>query len=411
MALFIFLLHLALCTYHYLKEKTFGIASVYVLGLVVFYFLPAGLNQFVYPNFALLVPVELAWLAGSVAIFSMRLRMDAVEQFIRYPLSPRKVQRIRIGVILLILLILLYGVLTDGAALRMFTNIIFSVICLWGVYAYRNRKRYTYRWFTFAALAVLCFIIFYTLLWTGFGRMMLARFVITGFIFASLCLRRVRLLKIVGLLSLPVFIFIAGVLRDREATLQTAFAEGEGIKSILSPMMFTSELYKDMRDNRLEPLYGESYVATALFFVPRALWPGKPPGFGRAMVPWYTPTVRHPGHSLAGTHIGEAIGNFKLFGLVLGPFLLWLYFRLIQYALCTKRPRRFVPQVVWIIIGISLLNSVSDFLWAGTFTPISRTVIGLVQACPFILLLVAVRIGSPAARAVEQSPPATSSLR
>ena len=400
MPAFLFLINLSLCLWMYFREPTFALRSFYVLSMVVFYFIPAALNPLIYPDYALRVPVELAWLLGSVLVAVTRWPQRTIEHLLQRHLPQRKI--VELFLVLLVAVGVMAGLgftpLSESA--RFIATTMYFLLCFLGIYSYYHRDRLGRFYIAFGALAFVCFVVFYTLLWTGFGRMMLARFFFVAFFFASMgmSVRRVRFLKAFALLLLPVFITISGLLRSDTATVGNAIAEGNGIGSVISPMMFTERLYYDMRDGNFPMLYGESYVVTLLFFVPRSLWPSKPPGFGRQMVPWYQPRSRHPGHSLAGTHLGEAFGNFGRAGVLIGPLVLYLYLFLIQVFFNLRKHFPNTQQIILLLCGVLYLASIPDLLWGGTFTAYSRAGVSILFSMPAIYLFLKVRLwGTPAA--------------
>jgi len=68
---------------------------------------------------------------------------------------------------------------------------------------------------------------------------------------------------------------------------------------------------------KVDFLYGKSYMAFLAFWVPRVVWPGKPHGVG-----YYTGRVIFGGSSgIPPSSAAEAYWNFNLFGVIIIPFL------------------------------------------------------------------------------------------
>lgn len=392
MSLFLIFINFVICIYAYFKEKTFGIASVFVFGMILIYFVPFLYNISLSPNFDPHPLVQAAWLAGSVLILRQKYTLNSIHAFFASKYQRAKLVQIFLLSLIILSILATLGLIGFGHICRFPTIGFFVNSCLWGMYSFKNRKHFRSLWVGFMLLTVSSLLIFYNLLWSGFGRLILFQFITIGFFFTSFSLPKVWFFKLMLIVSLPFLILIGGVLRSGGGTIESILLESRGLGSLLSPVQYTESLYKDMRDERYPKLWGESYVATGLFYVPRFFWTGKPLGFGRQMTLWYLPRNNHPGHSLAGTHLGEAFANFGRIGLLIGPLMLLLFITIIKKLLCKRRLFYKTRHLVGIIIGVLLLATMSDFLWGGTFTSITRAGIGAILSLPFIFPIIKLRL-------------------
>lgn len=122
---------------------------------------------------------------------------------------------------------------------------------------------------------------------------------------------------------------------------------------------------------RVDFLYGQSYMAALLFFIPRAVWPEKPRGVGPMINAYiYQEREMRPGELITGAGIppgalGEAYWNFYYPGVVLLYLLLGMFHR---YLAGMLRMNADVPAV-WVIYALTLL-----------MTPTSSAIVKWLQA-------------------------------
>jgi hypothetical protein len=126
-----------------------------------------------------------------------------------------------------------------------------------------------------------------------------------------------------------------------------------------------------------ELLLGRSYVSAVAFFIPRALWPGKPYGGGA-----YNQAVNFAGRSVSEyrsgkTHgipmgpVTEAYWNFSLAGVVVLFFLLGIFYRELSAIVWhnAKEPAALVAAV-WITLSfigtsLSFITTIRDLIMLG----------------------------------------------
>src|SRR5437667_11082388 len=82
-------------------------------------------------------------------------------------------------------------------------------------------------------------------------------------------------------------------------------------------------------------LYGQSYYRALIFFVPRSLYPGKPPNITVVLANIYEPGEAT---SLSATVLGELYANFAILGLLLLPAITAVLLRVSSRMRTERRP-------------------------------------------------------------------------
>lgn len=77
-------------------------------------------------------------------------------------------------------------------------------------------------------------------------------------------------------------------------------------------------------------LWGETYIKTFVYFIPRSLWSDKPLSITQVVAEWFAPEAENL--SLVTTIIGEIHANFYLFGIILLPIILLVTNALLKKA-------------------------------------------------------------------------------
>jgi oligosaccharide repeat unit polymerase len=144
---------------------------------------------------------------------------------------------------------------------------------------------------------------------------------------------------------------------------------------------------------KVDFLYGESYISALLFFVPRELWPGKPRGVGGMN----GEVIFGGGPGAGGVPpgpVGEAYWNFYIPGVLIMFFLYGLF----QHWLAQTYMHYARAPAVWILYTITIL----------TFSPTSPAIVGYFHhIIPAIFLLCWMRaISLRSAREVLRHVPA-----
>jgi hypothetical protein len=294
-----------------------------------------------------------------------------------FQISFRKKIIVRLSVLIWLVLFIFVAIsATDYGYYLRFPAIGFFVLTSYfTVYLHRKRTEYGLRFIGFGLVSLSVLIIFSFFLWTGSGRLILFQFVsITLFLFTSVLLRA-RFIKFVFLLMVPILIVAGGVLRDDRASLTNTLSSGAGAGSMFSTYRESELVFEDIGDGKFEPLYGDSYIAAFLFYVPRDFWEDKPVGFGNTLVQWYQPWMLDTGHSLAASFIAEAYGNFAYLGIALAPFLVFLLIRWLRR--CFDRHSQVVrpKDLMFVLIGICFFGAIPDFIWGGIQPFLVRAVV------------------------------------
>jgi len=361
--------------------------------MIIIYFIPILYNKILIPDFQLSTSLQLAWLTGTFFILFNNLTPHTILGFFKIVIRKRKLLSIYFTLLAFLSLIAIFGTLGLGHYFVLPMIGLYCFVCLMTIYCWKNRRKIGLLTFLYIPLPLICFVIFFFLLWGGFGRLILAQFILIGFFFASYSLPWPRFFKLIFLVSIPIMISVGGVLRSHGSNFSDAILEGQGLGSIIVPVRYAEYLHRDMaEESKWEKVNGESYVATLLFFIPRSLWENKPVGFGRQMALWYFPKNRHNGFTLAGTHFGEAFGNFGKFGIPVALFVFVFLINLIKKLLCSYDKRYNTLMLFRLVIGVILTTTISDFLWGGSFTSFSRVGVSVMFVLPVLALFLKTRI-------------------
>lgn len=217
------------------------------------------------------------------------------------------------------------------------------------------------------------FAIFVVLLFTGGGRIVLgslglALAMATGFVW------RPAFVKPVILAALPpVLAILARVRADSVANPFTGYQES-GVESVVRPQRLFFKLIEDSRAGYIVPGNGETFLASAVSWVPREFWTDKPVGLGTTLTQLYRPDLLSVGHSEAGLLHGEFVYNFGLWGLVLGTLVVgfavwWLD---VWVTALHELEVRSTSTLIVQALGITLTAGMVDLVWVGTFTYVAR---------------------------------------
>ncbi|HEU4885894.1 MAG TPA: O-antigen polymerase [Longimicrobium sp.] len=123
--------------------------------------------------------------------------------------------------------------------------------------------------------------------------------------------------------------------------------------------------------DRVDFLYGQSYLAAILFFVPRAVWPEKPRGVGPMTNAYiYHEEAMRPGEIIQGAGIppgamGEAYWNFYYPGVV----MIYLLYGMFHWWLAALLRRNAAIPAVWVLYALTLLMN-----------PTSSEIVGWLQS-------------------------------
>jgi len=231
-------------------------------------------------------------------------------------------------------------------------------------------------WFLFAA--VVGFMLYFLIFFSGYGRLKLATL---GIVFAIVACRyfRHRSVKLITLVSLPGLLLGFGAMRV--AFMQQLYpeqtdTEHNGIGSVINPLFTFGQVVQGVNDGSIDYGHGSTFIATFLLYVPRAWWDDKPIGFGAVL----TKVLLKPGtyvesgvggaNSLAALSPGEWFYNFGIAGVVLMVIVLGLAIRWLDGVFRRVLERRFDTRNDFLALAAVLVAvaGMSDLMWVGTYT-------------------------------------------
>lgn len=248
-----------------------------------------------------------------------------------------------------------------------------------------NARRVTFK------VAVAAVIIFAaaTLLFSAFGRLMLVALGLVAVV-ATSSQAKDRRAKAISLASiLPVTYFLVRFREDAQRDMGYSSQHVDGLGSAISPIKTLARLL----DEQVTGLNGESFLASAFFWIPRSMWEGKPLGLGSAITAELEPQLRAVGHSMAAQSVGEWYFNWGWWGVVAMMPTLALIFRLLDGFLARRlaAPLRTRRDLLWLMGALFLVAEVPVLAWSGSFTYSTR---GVTKFVFVLILLVTVRNGA-----------------
>jgi hypothetical protein len=358
----------------YFRDSFYGLHSAYALSVLILIFVPLAYNFFLFKEYQSTLAIHLSLLFSTFLISQVKVDYSVLLNLLKGTLIASKLLNlILLLTIVYTIIILILGLFGLGYLMRLPTIGFYALSVLMMFYSYHFRELYGGRYLAFFVLMLLQFLVFFFLLWTGYGRLLLFQFFTLTVFFGSFYINKVKQVKFFIIMTIPLMVGVGGALRHQEGGIMDAIVEGEGVGSILVPLKYTELVYEDIMSENIQHLNGSSYLATVLFFVPRQLWDDKPVGFGKTLVEWYMPAYYDTGHSLAGTFLAEAIGNFGVLGLVIAPILIFLMFKMGTFLISGKVLdfQGFTSLLVFSLF----LAGISDFVWGGSLIFISRACI------------------------------------
>jgi len=208
----------------------------------------------------------------------------------------------------------------------------------------------------------------------SYGRLMLGSLGLALLVVIS-CRFRTRLLKAAVLAcSAPVLVVFAQMRKDAILDNHPNITiNGTGLESVASPLK-TFAVLLDYNDIGLfANAWGHTFLAALTALVPRAFWPGKPPGFGADLVPIVNPELVNSGHSDAALLQGEWLYNFGIAGLLLMVPITGLAVRAADRLLARAAARPLVDRRTLFVLGTAVIIAAGlpDLAW-GTFTFTAR---------------------------------------
>lgn len=314
----VFALILSFVFYFYigvLVNSQSSIHMMFFLGFSTFAFLPALLNWYF-----LGVSFELFFLSSFVAAFFLFLTRDTqVKKFIDYGFFP-KFLFVLLSLVGSLLAIIGYG----GFVTPVFA---FLIILLSLSFKQNNIKNN----FIFIFIFIVFFLVYAKFAWSGFGRTVLIGWLLLA------------LLQFAYSINYKVNKYVFGLVPGVGATLlnnRDIFKlEFSGFENALNdsaygPYRLASTFIEYFNQRGFDVSgFWDQILFTFFVYIPRAIWPSKPFGFG------FEYTVRHldayladAGHSIASTLIGDHIYYLGYFGIITS-LLIFLIIALITNAL------------------------------------------------------------------------------
>ncbi|MGI8761846.1 MAG: hypothetical protein ACR2LF_11255 [Jatrophihabitantaceae bacterium] len=229
------------------------------------------------------------------------------------------------------------------------------------------------------------FIVYYLVVFSGYGRLRLATLVIATVVLAQYRLRT-RVKPIAVLTVLPTLALFATIGQQRlaSATNNTVQASASGLGSLVNPLATVGQLLHE----HLTGGGGSTLLAEVIVIVPRQLWPHKPLQFGRVLALDLHPETITTKLSMPCMPQGEWYYNFGWFGLILMiPVLGWAV-RWLDNRLERRIGKPLISQRdVYSFVGLAILvGSISDLAWGGTATWTDRNIQRLLLLLPFVLV-------------------------
>lgn len=239
----------------------------------------------------------------------------------------------------------------------------------------RRRRRLVY-----GLVPAAGFAIYYAYLFNDYGRIVLGSL---GFALAVVLANRSRGRRHVKVWLLAVAapaVFLLGRIR---AAASADDQDADGLGSVVTPFRDFTRLLDLNAMGALPREWGDTFWASAVTLVPRAMWPGKPDGLGAVLVPILSPHMVGTGHTHAALSPGEWLINFGLVGLVLMVPVTGLALRWIDRAVdrVASRPLTTPRRLLGYTAAILVVVGMVDLMWVGTSTYVSRT------GCRLLVLL------------------------
>jgi len=263
----------------------------------------------------------------------------------------------------------------------------FAGIALLAVSSFRREARLT----VWAYLLVIAaFLIYMQFVFAGFGRLQIGALGIT--IAAAAAHRwRGRAVKLALLASFPpVLSYLAASRVAFSGSLNpNQSASVTGLESAIGPFVRFAELIHLDSVNEITHTGVHTFYAAAVALIPRQIWPTKPIGFGAELGDFFRPDLLGRGHSEAALFQGEWVFAFgALIGLglfipVLGLMVAWLDKAAFRASRIAGSSRLEVLEMTALLI---LSASITDLIWGGSFTYVSR--VGPRLICLFAVFLV-----------------------
>lgn len=245
-------------------------------------------------------------------------------------------------------------------------------LVLFAVSAFRRQRRAS--WLSYA-IVLLGFFVYVEFVFAGFGRLQIGAL---GLALAMAMAHRWhgRTVKTAMIAAFPpVLLYLAASRVQFTAGINPGQSDAvNGLESVVGPFMRFAELVQLDRLGDVMYTWGHSFFAAAVAFVPRALWPDKPEGFGRELAMFFSPHLAGTGHSEAALFFGEWLFAFGLGGIAamagaVSVVVLWLDRSLIYMNSIHVERRGDLLRISALML---LSASLTDLVWGGAFSYVTR---------------------------------------
>ncbi|WP_130400145.1 hypothetical protein [Micromonospora violae] len=298
---------------------------------------------------------------------------------------------VKSGLILLVLAVAMATVAPDSMPVA--NPIGFVGVVLLAVGLLRGpMAHHTFLW---GVVLLIAFAVYFTYLFTGFGRIVVGTLALALLVMSAHSGQRsyTKLLILGG--AAPALLFLAG-LRATASQGSPFTVDQDGFGSAISPLRAFAQLLALDEVGLLPRGWGETFANAAVGLVPRAMWEGKPIGFGADLVALLSPELVGTGHSAAALAHGEWLYNFGVLGLGLMVPVVGLAVRFIDRLLAwaTSSPLT-TPYAVGAYAGaIIIAVGLFDLLWVGSFTYVVRGG-GRLLVLAAVILVIGWRVAEP----------------
>ncbi|MGW3602135.1 hypothetical protein [Micromonospora sp. NPDC005161] len=299
---------------------------------------------------------------------------------------------VKCGVLLLVLAVAMATIAPDS--MQVANPVGFVGVVLLAVGLLRGPvARHTFLW---GVVLLIAFAVYFTYLFNGFGRIVVGTLALALLVISAHRDQRpyTKLLILGG--AAPALLFLAG-LRATGSQGSPFTVDQDGFGSAISPLHAFAQLLRLDQVGLLPRGWGETFVNAAVGLVPRALWEGKPVGFGADLVTFLSPELVGTGHSAAALAHGEWLYNFGLLGLGLMVPVIGLAVRFIDWLLAWASSSPLTtPYAVGAYAG-AIVTAVGlfDLLWVGSFTYVVRGG-GRLLVLAAVVLVIGWRVSGPA---------------
>lgn len=226
----------------------------------------------------------------------------------------------------------------------------------------------------------------------GYGRLVLVAVALVPILLVSMRLARWWFKAVIAVSILPVMGYFVS---SRQRLGDEHGKDLSGIGSVVEPFRDYARILDDYGRGLFEYGWGDTFLATAVFWMPRGLWPDKPVGFGAVLVDRFWPEMSGTGVSLAALSWGEWVHNFGVFGLLLMALFLGYGIRVLDGAIFSERLSGTMtsPKVLGLVAAVTVASQLPCLLWAGSYTFAERAVMSAGPLLVAAVLLVMVGRG------------------